>query len=242
MNNKLVWNAVDLSRLTALSEGIKSKTLKAKQGSGDKWYRIQNQGSRAKVYIYDMIGEWGVTAQDFVNELNGVKAPHIDLHMNTQGGQVFDGIAIYTALLNHPAEVTVYVDALAASAGSFIAQAGSKRVMARNARMMIHDAHGLCIGNADDARDMAKMLDDMSDNIASIYAERAGQDVRHWRKAMRAETWYSAEDAVEAGLADGVAGDEEQQVSNSSNVPQQTQEEALPLSFDISAVVKEAVA
>jgi len=71
---------------------------------------------------------------------------------------------------------------------------------------MIHDAHGIVIGNATDMTEMADLLDKMSDNIASIYAERAGSTVPRWRDAMRAETWYSAQEAVDAGLADSVKG------------------------------------
>jgi ATP-dependent protease ClpP protease subunit len=213
-----IYNAVDLSRLTALSDDLRNRTMKAKTGTGEKWYRITNDAprDRAKIYIYDMIGEWGVTASDFVNELNSLNSRHIDLHLNCQGGHVFDGLAMYAALRNHAAEVTVYVDALAASAASFIAQAGNKRIMEPNARMMIHDAQGLCIGNADAARELANLLDDASNNIADIYAERSNTDQKTWRKAMKNETWYSAEEAVSAGLADEVAGQGDNTTNSSS--------------------------
>src|SRR5690606_8034659 len=102
----------------------------------------------------------------------------------------------------HQAHVTVIVDSLAASIASVIAMAGDRVVMAKNATMMIHDGHGLSIGNAADMREMADLLDKVSDNIASVYAERAGGDVAEWRERMRAETWYSADEAVSAGLAD----------------------------------------
>lgn len=127
------------------------------------------------------------------------------MHINSPGGDVFDGIAILNALRSHQGTVTTIVDGLAASAASFIAQAGSKRTMARNSEMMIHDASGLCIGNASDMREMLDLLDRASDNIASVYAERSGiGDIASWREAMGKETWYSAEEAVAARLADEV--------------------------------------
>lgn len=175
-----------------------------REGRND-WYRIRNQGAGvAEVYIYDEIGWFGVTAADFVRDLQGIDAEAIDLHMNTPGGDVFDGLAILEALRSHKAHVTVYVDSLAASIGSVIAMAGDRIVMARNATLMIHDGHGLAIGNAADMREMADLLDRCSDNIASVYAGRAGGTVEDWRAAMRATTWYTADEAVAAGLADEV--------------------------------------
>jgi hypothetical protein len=97
--------------------------------------------------------------------------------------------------------VTTYIDSLAASAGSFIAMAGEDRIIARTGQMMIHDAHGLAIGNATDMRELAELLDMNSDNIAGIYAERAGGTTASWRKAMKNETWYSAAESVKANLA-----------------------------------------
>lgn len=177
-----------------------------RQGRND-WYRITNNADVAQVYIYDEIGYFGITANDFVQDLQAIKAPAIDLHLNTPGGDVFDGIAIYNALKDHPSTVTVTVDGLAASAGSFIAMAGNRVMMNRNSEMMIHDAHGLAIGNSAEMRTLADLLDKMSNNIASIYATRAGGTVDSWRAAMKEETWYSADEAVKAGLADEVKGD-----------------------------------
>lgn len=167
------------------------------------WYRIENSASSdtTEIYIYDEIGYFGVTASDFVRDLQNVRTQNIDLHLNTPGGDVFDGVAIYNALLSHKAKVTTYVDSLAASAGSFIAMAGDQRIIARTGQMMIHDAHGLAVGNATDMRELAELLDKNSDNIAGIYAERAGGTITAWRKAMKNETWYSAQEALKANLA-----------------------------------------
>lgn len=180
------------------------------------WYRITNlvESASARVYIYDEIGYWGVTAQDFARDIVALDVDSIELHINSPGGEVFDGIAIYEVLRQHKAKVTTYVDSLAASAASFIAMAGDEVIMAPNATMMIHDGIGLAIGNAATMRETAELLDRVSDNIASIYAERAGGDVESWRTAMRAETWYSASEAVAAGLAQRVGRETEDTTSN----------------------------
>ncbi|HEV8653332.1 MAG TPA: head maturation protease, ClpP-related [Actinomycetes bacterium] len=172
---------------------------------GQSWYRIQGKAAEvADVYIYDEISWWGITAQDFVNELREVTAPKVNLHLNSPGGDVFDAHAIYQALVDHPAEVTTLVDSLAASAASVIAMAGERIVMGKAAMLMIHDAWGLAIGNAADMRDMAARLDKISNVIAGVYAERAGGPLEFWRQAMLEESWYDAEEAVAAGLADEV--------------------------------------
>jgi ATP-dependent Clp endopeptidase proteolytic subunit ClpP len=174
------------------------------------WFRIVNAtgdgGTPAELYLYDEIGFWGTSAADFVDQLKGITAGSIDLHVNSPGGEVFDGIAIYNAIKNHPASVTTYVDGLAASAASFITMAGDRIVMARNAQMMIHDAIGVVIGNAAEMEKMRTLLDRLSDNIADIYAQRAGGDVADWRKLMLDETWFDATEAVGYGLADEMSG------------------------------------
>lgn len=170
------------------------------------WYSIKNSAEGAEVLIYDEIGYFGVTANDFAKDLQGLDTPSIKLRLNSPGGEVFDGIAIYNALKSHKAKVTTHVDGLAASIASVIAMAGDEIVMARNATMMIHDGHGLAVGNAKDMREMADLLDKTSNNIADIYAQRTGKSQDHFRELMLAETWFSADEAVAAGLADRVDG------------------------------------
>lgn len=169
------------------------------------WFNIRNQGSTAaEVWLYDEIGLYGITAGDFVNEIRGLDVDEICLHINSPGGDVYDGLAILNALRVHRASVTVYVDALAASAASVIAQAGDRRVIARNAQMMVHNAWGVTVGDSEAHRQAAEMLDKHNANIADVYASRSGT-VKAWLAAMAAETWYTAAEAVEAGLADEVA-------------------------------------
>lgn len=176
------------------------------------WYRIVNldDDGPARVDVFDEIGgSWfsdGVTATGFTAALAAVpSAKALEVHINSPGGDVFDGIAIYNAIAQRQGPVTTVVDGLAASAASFIAQAGKKRVVSPGSMMMIHDASGLCIGNAADMRELAGLLDQVSGNLADIYAAHAGKTASAWRDAMQAETWYNAAQAVDAGLADQLA-------------------------------------
>ncbi|WP_179017466.1 head maturation protease, ClpP-related [Paenarthrobacter nitroguajacolicus] len=173
---------------------------------GKQWYRMEaKSGDAADVYIYDVIDSyWGVNASEFVTELAALDVENINLYVNSPGGSVFDGTAIMNALRRHKAHVTATVDGLAASAASFIVQAADEVVMGFGAEMMIHDASAVCWGNAADMEETAKVLNQLSETIASVYAERAGGTIEEWRTAMHAETWYTAEEAVAAGLADRV--------------------------------------
>lgn len=190
------------------------------------WFRITDQanGQPARLDVYDEIGFWGVNASDFCAQLNAISADRIEVHVNSPGGDVFDGIAILNLLRAHPAPVDVVIDGLAASAASFIAMAGETVTMMPNSQLMIHDASGLCIGNQQDMADMAKLLNLMSDNIASVYATRTGTDASQWRDAMRAETWYSADEAVQAGLADQVGAINNGKKKNPASEPEPEEE------------------
>jgi ATP-dependent protease ClpP protease subunit len=199
-------------RLQELANRGRALARPPQNRSGGDWWKIGNaDGDRAEVFIYGYIGDdWAeedVTAASFTKALRGITASAIDLRVNSPGGAVFDGIAIYTALLDHPATVDVSVDGVAASAASFVSMAGDSIAMQKPAKMMIHDASGIVLGNAADMQEMADLLNELSDTIAGIYADRAGGSVATWRAAMKAETWYSAAAAVEAGLADRVAND-----------------------------------
>lgn len=164
--------------------------------------RMAAQGDTTELFLYDEVGYWGVTATDVIAALADVTTPSITLRVSSPGGDVFDGIAIYNSLRAHPATVNVVVDSLAASAASFIAMAGDRVTMNAAAQMMIHDASGFAYGNAADMENMRDLLDRVSDTIAGIYADRAGNDTADWRALMRAETWFNGAEAIAAGLAD----------------------------------------
>ncbi|MEU4804321.1 head maturation protease, ClpP-related [Actinosynnema sp. NPDC023587] len=169
------------------------------------WFSIRNftdQPNRAAIYLFQEIGYWGVSASEFVQQLNQLNVDFLDVHINSPGGEVDDGVAIFNALRQHRARVTVYIDGLAASAASFIAMAGDEVLISQFAQVMIHEAHGLEFGDAADMRAMADLLDRYSDNIAAIYASRSGGPTAQWRELMRVETWFTGAEAVDAGLAD----------------------------------------
>jgi ATP-dependent protease ClpP protease subunit len=176
----------------------------AATAAGHQGLKTSNEadGPRA-IYVYDRIGGWdGVFAKDVVNAL--VDAGDVVVHINSPGGDIFEGAAIHNALKNHAGNVEVRIDGTAASAASFIAMAADSVVIEANATMMIHEGSALCVGNAQDMRDAADLLDLLSDSIASMYAARAGGTTAEWREKMRAETWFNADQALTAGLVDSI--------------------------------------
>lgn len=199
--------SIDLRAVAHLSALVnEAQKIGHKPNPAKEWYNIATPvNDVTAIYLYEEIGGWfGIGATDFVAELNAITTTNIDLHINSGGGSIFDGVAIMTALARHSAEITVYVDGIAASAASFIAMAGDRIVMEPAATMMIHDGLGSTLGNEADHLKSAAILGKLSDTIASVYARRAGGDLATWRETMRAETWYNAEEAVAAGLADEV--------------------------------------
>jgi len=169
----------------------------------------EEEESETTILIYEEIGgSFGISANDFVTDLNKITTDIINVRVNSPGGALFDGITIYNALNSHPSHIRMYVDGMAASAASIVAMAGDEIVMMPGSQLMIHDAIGVTTGNAADHNVMEKFLHRQSDNIASIYAYRIGDQseeaIKNWRTAMLAETWYMASEAVEAGLADSI--------------------------------------
>lgn len=210
-------------------------------GAAPRWYSVRNaaDADEAEVMIYDSIGGWfGVYADEFIDELRGITAPKMRVRINSPGGSVFEGIAIANALRAHPATVTVQVDGLAASIASVIAMAGDRVEMAPNSMIMIHEASGVCMGDAAEMDKMSEVLGMISTNIAGAYAARAGGDAATWRAAMQAETWYLPAAAVEAGLAD-VALDAAPTAPESEPAPEEPDEEDLAArmaaQFDLAA-------
>lgn len=168
-------------------------------------------GAKATLRLFDPIdswGEWwGMSAKEFAATLDALPSHvnTIELLINSPGGDVFDGMAMINVMRAHPARTVAIVQGIAASAASFIACAADETIMAPNSTLMIHDAWGVCIGNADEMLNMAAVLDKASENSAEIYASKSGATVDEMRAAMRAETWYTAEEAVAAKLADSIA-------------------------------------
>lgn len=154
--------------------------------------------------IYGDIG-WENTAKQVQEKLNEFDGAPVRVRINSGGGDVYEGIAILNTLRAYSGDVTVVIESLAASAASFIAVGTGGRVVIRpNAEVMIHKAWTLLSGNADDIDKTRADLARQDMKLASIYAEKAGGELDDWLQAMSAETWYTAEEALEAGLVDAI--------------------------------------
>lgn len=167
---------------------------------------MNKAGARPELRLYGEVSPFDISAAAFADALAAIDAPELDVRINSPGGSVFEGIGIHNAIARHRAKTTVHIDGLAGSAASFIAMAGDEIVVNRYAHVMVHDAAGLLLGTADDATAFADVLNRLSDTIASVYADRAGGTVEQWRDIMRREHWFTADEAVAAGLADRIEG------------------------------------
>ena len=177
----------------------------------DRW----NAGVRAaadsesdrSISVYDVIGYdyWtgdGVTAKRIAGALRSMGAGPVTVNVNSPGGDMFEGLAIYNLLREHDGEVTVKVLGLAASAASIIAMAGDKVQIARAGFLMIHNAWVMAAGNRHDLAEVADTLKPFDEAMAGIYAARTGQERKAMAKLMDAETWIGGEAAIEGGFAD----------------------------------------
>lgn len=173
-------------------------------------FTISGKDNSAELYIYDVVGGdffgEGVTAKavaDALKEMKSVK--NLTVRINSPGGDVFDGMAIRNQLLQSGKRLTVEIDGLAASIASVIAMAGSEIRMAEGGMMMIHDAWSMSIGNADELRKTADVLDQISGEISGIYAKRTKNKESDMRDLMKAETWMTPADALDRGFITAVS-------------------------------------
>jgi len=179
--------------------------LRQPDGEHQTWFALADTGEAgADLYIYDFIGLFGVEAQAVAEIMREVQGKPLVVRLNSPGGSAFDAFAIYNLLREHEGGITTIVDGLAASAASLILMAGDKMIMKPGSQVMIHDAWGVTIGNADDHLSSAERLNEMSADLAAVYAARTGASKRMIRQMMKAETWFSPAQAVEAGFADQV--------------------------------------
>jgi ATP-dependent Clp protease protease subunit len=170
-------------------------------------YSIRAKGNAlAEIYIYEDVGEgWfgGVSAKQFSADLKALgSVSTIDVRINSYGGEVFDGLAIYRQLVEHPAKIVVHIDGVAASIASVIAMAGDEIRIAEAGFVMIHPAQGGVLGCASDMRDMADLLDKITASIVDVYQKRTGasaDDIAGW---VAADTWFTGREALDAGFAD----------------------------------------
>jgi ATP-dependent Clp endopeptidase proteolytic subunit ClpP len=172
-------------------------------------------GGAYNIYIYDIIDDWfGVMASDIVMALADAGGSDVVVHVNSPGGMVSEGLAIFNTFRAYGGNVEFRVEGFAASAASVVVMSGNKVVMEPGSMMMVHEAWGGAIGTAEELRSQADLLDKLSDNMAGIYANKAGKTAAYWMEQMSQNggdgTWYNAQEAVDAGLADEVGGSSSQ--------------------------------
>jgi len=148
-----------------------------------------------------------ITPSDFAQDLKGLgDISVLNIYINSGGGDVFAGQAIYSMLKRHTAQKNVYIDGLAASIASVIAMAGDTIYMPKNAMLMIHKAWTMAIGNAHDLRKLADDMDKIDESILSTYQAKTGLEAEQIMEMVNAETWMTAEEAVALGFADVIEG------------------------------------
>ena len=184
------------------------RLIQANRGRG----AFRAEGNRLVVYdvivASDSDAAWmgGISAEAFARELRAMSGD-VELRINSPGGDVFAARAMAQAMREHQGKITAYVDGVAASAASLLAVSASETVMAPGAMMMIHEAWTMALGNKGDFLATAALLEKIDASIVETYQAKAGGDPAEWAALMAAETWYTAAEAVEAGLADRLAQD-----------------------------------
>ena len=192
------------------------------------WFSIKVMADVVYVRIYDEIGGYGVKASTLTDEINACgNASEIHLLIHSPGGDIFEGLAIYNALKNHPAKKIVHIEGMAASMASFIAMCGDHIVMPENAMMMIHAPRGVTAGVSGDVRRFADLMDKLGDTMAETYAGRTGRSKQEITSMMEAETWMDGNECKANGFADEVipaitamARIESKRIGDFSNMPE----------------------
>lgn len=171
------------------------------------WFSIQNSASEteATVTIFDEIGYWGINAVDFHREFSAIKAPVINLEINSPGGSVFDGVAIYNMLKGSGKTINAKVMGIAASIASVILMAADKITMPSNTFLMVHAPSGGVFGTAEEMREMADVLDKISAGLTATYMKRTGKSEDEVKAMLSKDTWLTAAEAKELGFADEVS-------------------------------------
>lgn len=171
------------------------------------WYAFKNapdESGEVELSLYDEIGSFGIGAKQFIAELKEYKGQHVHLRINSPGGEIVEGSAIYNALTRHEGGLTVHIDALAASMAGVIAMSGNPVYMADNALLMIHNPWTLAAGESKDLRKQADLLDTMKSNLIRAYQKKSGMEEKAIAKLMDEETWLDAVEAVALGFVDAI--------------------------------------
>lgn len=176
-----------------------------------KFWNVKTDGKKSNIDLFGYVGgskDWndGFNEEDFLKEIREIPADNeLEIAINSFGGSVYTALSIYTLLKAHKGAITFRVDGAAMSAATIITSVpGAKVVMPKGAMMMIHKVSSIAMGNVDDFRKAADDMEKLEDNILSIYAEKTGKEVEEIRPVVDAETYFTAAEAVEFGLADEI--------------------------------------
>lgn len=169
------------------------------------WYKVSAEsGDQAEIFVYDIIGWPFNDAGELIRMISDMKGSPILVRVNSPGGDVFDANALYNAFKAHDAKVTMRIEALAASAASYLVLAGTEVQAYRNAMMMIHEPWTIALGNQYDFREIADVLGQISGNMVDIYAAESKIGKREVREMMKSETWMTAKQMKEKGFVDTI--------------------------------------
>jgi ATP-dependent protease ClpP protease subunit len=170
-----------------------------------KFYALeQTSNNETTITLYDEVGAFGAGSKEFLADLAKLDGQHIHLRINSPGGSVVEGTAIYNALRRHQGGLTVHIDALAASMASVIAMAGAPVYIADNALLMIHNPWTVSMGDSDQLRREADLLDKLKDSLRNAYVRKTGMEADRIAEMMDQETWLDAVEAVALGFADAI--------------------------------------
>lgn len=172
-------------------------------------FTIKESDEKATIYVYGTIGDhWkedkANRAKDFATALDDLSPKALEIRIDSPGGDAFEGFAIASAIQRYEGETHAFVDGMAASAASYIAIMADKVTMNDFSAFMIHNASGIVIGNRDDMRETADLLERLDNSIAGTISARTGMELVDVQAAMSAETWYFGEEAEKAGFCDEV--------------------------------------
>lgn len=168
-----------------------------------KWFNVKALANEAKaeISVYGEIGGWELPAAEFVKQVQALgQVDQINLSINSPGGSVFDALTMFNYLRRTGAEIVVRIDGIAASAASLLAMAGDKIIMPVNSMMMVHNPWVFAMGNAEELREQADVLDKVGMAIATTYQSRTGQPIEKINELLATDSWLSAQEALAMGF------------------------------------------
>lgn len=171
-------------------------------------YRFKDEAESVSIKIYDEIGDdgWGngITANDISDQLANANSKPLNIYINSYGGEVFEGFAIYNSIKNYKGYKTVYIDGIAASISSVIAMAGDKVIMNEASMLMIHNASGIAYGNADEMQKVVNALNQINEVIRDVFIAKTHMDESRIQEIMDNETYLKPQECLEMGFCDEV--------------------------------------